>query len=778
QQIMEHEEKGEILQRFAANCRKLQIDSDIWENATTTFHKLNADGALSNDADDWLCCAVYSELQQTKMKDMRQQDDNKKCNKDNNELDKPRYNSWNMSLTRVLRCFGMNIRKFLKRMEHWNWMAQNSAMFQQEINELHRRLGITLLLLQHYKRIFKQLYVLPESPESRVHYQMVYEFGWLLFLVVRNELPPFATNNLINGCQVLVCALELVYVNALEVRNSDIINSEFLGVPAKWHSNDFDNDSLNKFSAMDAICQLLPELPQKGACIMKNAFFHKAVMSLFMDQRLLGNDRCLRELIKDGLLEINLCSMNRSYAQHVCDISEIDERVLLKHKEISKPLNRQINGNGIEENEHETENESLSQLLALDLPHSLPIFISKLLSQHELDLLLNALSDMCHTFERAAKLDEQTTEVRFQLTSGLYYMLLEQITGAELRRKPSIQIGAMLQSSFNATLIACCLQLVLHVFAMPADNSLQFPWLLDCFGIDAFEFQKIIELFVRHATGLVPRDLIKHLRQVEAECLSSLIWRKQSTLWRLQAEHSLPSFKSVQRSAGGQENASVSSSVVICLRKFYQLAQQRLTYFCKGLSLLGNYSAIWHIVEHSIVAHGAALLQQRHLDQLLMCAIYLRVRKAHLRISFSDILEQYRRQPHARRAVYRAVYLADGAESTDIIGFYNRVYVGLMADYARQLHCEQFLEQRALQKLSNNTLRLTSNGLNTNIFVSPEALPRICMSDDCIASKESGNVASIPRQRYLKRAHSNHELSKPPLCKRPNILRRHTLSPA
>ncbi|XP_060645673.1 retinoblastoma family protein [Drosophila nasuta] len=775
---METEEKGVILQRFAANCRKLQIDSDIWENATTMFHKLNADGALSSDADDWLCCAVYSELQQAKMKDMRQEQDSKDNDVESHaeaEAEKaPRSQSWNMSLTKVLSCFGMNIGKFFKRMEHWNCMAKNSSVFQQEIIELNRRLGITLLLLQHYKRIFRQLYVQPEGPESRAHYQMIYEFGWLLFLVVRNELPPFATSNLIHGCQVLICALELVYVNALEVRNSDIINSDFRGLPAKWRNGYFDNDMLNKFSAIDAICQLLPELPQKGARIMKNAFFHKAMMSLFMDQRLLGNDRYMRELIKDGLLEINLCSLNRSYEQHVNDISEMDERVLLKHKETTKLNNGEDKCNG------GNDISNLSQLLSLELPKALPSCVSNFLKQDEIKLLHKTLRDMCHKLERAAQLTKQKAECRFQLASGLYYMLLEQIAEAELRRNPTFQIVTMLitaRSCFNASLIACCLQLVLHLFDDGDDTALQFPWLLDGFAIDAFDFQKIIELVVRHASDLLPRDLIKHLREVEDECLSSLIWRKKSPLWRLKGE--LPSYRSVQLSASnGQENAAIApSAVVICLRKFYMLAQQRLNYLCKGLSLLGSYSTIWHLVEHSIVAHGVVLLQERHLDQLLICAIYLCKRQSQQPISFSTILQQYRRQPHARSVFYRSVHLGDGDDPIDIIGFYNRVYVGLMAEYARKLHCEQPLEERALQNLSNNTvLRLRSNGNNTNVYVSREALPRICMSEDCGANNDNEKNLHINVNLNLKRAPSNLDLNTskpfPPSRKRPNILRR------
>ncbi|XP_034485080.1 retinoblastoma family protein [Drosophila innubila] len=790
--MMEREANGVILNRFVANCRALRIDTEIKQNAIKTFHSLNVDGVLSNDADDWLCCAVYSELQKNKMKDMRQDEEHSKT-KDLESWDKKaRFHSWNISVTEVLRIFKINIKKFLKRMEHWNWMAQNPDVFQQEICDLDRRLGITLLLAHHYKRIFNQLYVLPVSKESQSHYHMIYEFGWLLFLVIRNELPNFATTNIINGCQVLICAIELVFLNALEVHKSHIINTDFKGVPPKWCTSHFDTNRLDKYSAIEAICQLIPELPEKGVCIMKSSFFHEAVMGLFMDQRLLGNDRVKRELIKDGILEVNLTSLNRCYAIHVSDISEMDERVLLKY-DAQSPTNKARDtklSNGKEDTAFafadqlvdDTQRDNLRQLVWQELPKSLPVYISNVLGKSDSSLLQNSLRDMCLKFEVAANLNQDAAECRFKLVSGLYYMLLDKITEAELRRRPTIKLGQMLmqlQSTFNATLIACCLQLVLHIFETQ-ETSLQFPWLLDCFDIDAFEFQKILELVVRHESGLLTRDLIKHLREVEAQCITSLIWRKNSQLWRIYAGAGLPTYQSVQ-SSSGQENSKVTQgSIVICLRKFYHLANQRLSYLCKGLSLLARYTQIWHIVEHSIVVLGTELLQQRHLDQLLMCAVYLCARTARLRISFSDIIQQYRRQPLARSDIYRAVHLTDGQAATDIISFYNQVYVKRMADYARELQCEQFSDSnsdsiptssviRPLQNISNK-MCLKSNGHKTNVFVSPEAMPPICMYNRCKAKI----ITQLATPVNLKRAHSTNELGEPTSTKRPNILSRRT----
>lgn len=768
------EDNGTILNRYFECCGKLQIDPYIVHDALNTFHKVNADGVLYSEADNWLCCAIYSQLQKIKMKDMRRDGSNPKTEGDAWEK-KSRINSWNISLTKLLHSFGINIKKFLKRMEHWNWMAQNSKVFQQEISDLDRRLGITLLVLQHYKRIFKQLYVMPESTESRSHYQMIYEFGWLLFLVIRNELPSFATTNLINGCQLLLCVQELVYVNALEVQNSDIINLEFAGVPAKWSSQNFNMDKLSKYSALEAICQLLPELPQKGVDIMKHAFFDKAVMGLFMDQRLLGNDRFKRELVKDGILEVNLSSLNRSYALHVSDISEIDERVLLKYNAQSSaaPKANGINENGVSFKEisptmSATQRENLQSLIAQDLPETLPTYISKVLGKEDANVLQNSLSDMCLKFEQRTKLNTETSECRCKLVRGLYYQLLDNIMSAELRRRPTIKVSHVLmqlQCTFNATLIACCLELVLQIYVEDGDSAFKFPWILECFNIDPYEFQKILELIVRNENGLLTRDFIKHLQEIEAHCLSSLIWQKDSQLWK---RGTLPSCQDVQ------ENSSTpGGSSIICLRKFYHLANQRLTYLCKGLLLLSKYTQIWHILEHSIVVYGAELLQQRHLDQLLMCAIYLFARSSRIRITFSDIIQQYRRQPYARSTIYRAVYAADGQAETDIITFYNRVYVRRMAEYARDLRCKQSLSvNRPLQELSNNinscNIRSKSYGTNTKVFVSPEAMPHICTAEECKAKL----ITKLATPQNLKRTHSNNELGKS--NKRPNILRRRT----
>ncbi|EDV94948.1 GH23495 [Drosophila grimshawi] len=761
-----------ILQHFVANCQKLEIETIIWQNAIKTFHKLNSDGYLTSEAKDWLCCAIYCELQQAKIKNTRQEAEAG----DDPASKKVNGNSWNISLTKLLRRMGINIMRFLKRMEHWIYLAQSSAISQKEIVDIKRHLGINRLLLQHYKHLFRKLYVLPPATEteSRSHYQMVYEFGWLLFLAARNDLPVVVSSCLVTGCQVLVCALELVYVNALEVPSSDIINAEFKGLPTNWSCGDFDIDLLRNYSALEAICELIPELSSKSVSMMRK-IFHKAVMSMFMDQRLLGNDRSLRHLIKDGILEVNLASLNSSYAQHVSDITEIDERILLTHFIAETPSKAQLTGKQLPRNGADlypyaqlslssSQRDNLLKLLTGELLPSMPVHISNELDQHESNVLETILLDMCNKFESAVHFKGEAMECCLHLGKGLYYTLLGKILAAELQRRPTLKVGQFLmqKNRFNATLIACCLQLMLHILG----STLQLQWLLQLFAINAYEFHKIIELVVTHGRHLLTRNLAKHLGDLEVRCLDSLIWQRNSPLWLIYGN--LPRYQHVQLSV---------SSASICLRKFYYLANQRLVQLCKGLCMLEEYPQIWHIVEHSISVHGAELLLERHLDQLLLCAVHLCMRKLCLRSSFSDIIFQYRYQPHAQSAVYREVYMSPGQPTTDIISFYNRCYVPRMLDYAQSLHCKQFAKDAPkrplLEQLSNNGHgeHIMSNGLNMNVFLTPEPMPTICKAADC----QFMSKAETPL--YLKRARSSDELIKSLSLgsgKRPNIHKQRT----
>lgn len=92
---------------------------------------------------------------------------------------------------------------------------------------------------------------------------------------------------------------------------------------------------------------------------------------------------------------------------------------------------------------------------------------------------------------------------------------------------------------------------------------------------------------------------------------------------------------------------------------------------------------IWTTFEYSILQH-IDLMQDRHLDQLLMCSIYIFARVRNLPIQFKDIMTEYRTQPQAESHVYREV-LGTENNRCDIIDFYNRIYVQAMQEFVLRL---------------------------------------------------------------------------------------------
>lgn len=105
-----------------------------------------------------------------------------------------------------------------------------------------------------------------------------------------------------------------------------------------------------------------------------------------------------------------------------------------------------------------------------------------------------------------------------------------------------------------------------------------------------------------------------------------------------------------------------------------------MLHLCRELGLTDEelLKKIWTIFEHSIIVE-TELMRDRHLDQILMCAIYVFNRVTKLEKTFTDIMKFYRTQPQSDSHVYRSVLISrrnsnshSGPESRT--GMYNFMY--------------------------------------------------------------------------------------------------------
>ncbi|XP_049877325.1 retinoblastoma-like protein 1 [Pectinophora gossypiella] len=136
-----------------------------------------------------------------------------------------------------------------------------------------------------------------------------------------------------------------------------------------------------------------------------------------------------------------------------------------------------------------------------------------------------------------------------------------------------------------------------------------------------------------------------------------------------------------------------NNSLILFFRKFYSLAVVRMNDLCTRLRLTDEElkRKIWTCLEHSIM-NQTQLMKDRHLDQILMCAVYV-ICKVSTNASnpvertFAEIMRCYRQRPLADNHVYRSVLIKQSAgdsspERGDLINFYNKVYVQCMQNFA------------------------------------------------------------------------------------------------
>ncbi|XP_016767855.1 retinoblastoma-like protein 1 isoform X4 [Apis mellifera] len=131
----------------------------------------------------------------------------------------------------------------------------------------------------------------------------------------------------------------------------------------------------------------------------------------------------------------------------------------------------------------------------------------------------------------------------------------------------------------------------------------------------------------------------------------------------------VPRSSSVQTTAAPIQTVTINresakpkrtGSVALFFRKFYNLASVRMLDLCGSLEIMDIdlKKKIWTIFEYSI-KERTELMKDRHLDQILMCAIYVICKLVKMeKNSFTEIMRCYRLQPQAESHIYRSVLIA------------------------------------------------------------------------------------------------------------------------
>ncbi|GFN93077.1 retinoblastoma-associated protein [Plakobranchus ocellatus] len=137
--------------------------------------------------------------------------------------------------------------------------------------------------------------------------------------------------------------------------------------------------------------------------------------------------------------------------------------------------------------------------------------------------------------------DSAIAEQRFVLSLKIYYTVLEALLTNESDRLSGQMLSNLLnKDDFHKSLLVCSLEVVLTTYGQRCNrnncevslesSSFSFPWLLGVFSLQAYDFYKAIESFVR-AEPKLPADVVKHLHLVEIRILEQDAWKEGSPVF-------------------------------------------------------------------------------------------------------------------------------------------------------------------------------------------------------------------------------------------------------
>lgn len=292
------------------------------------------------DQAHWLCCTLYIACRSTKTPTVAGGPDaivEGNC----------------VSLTHLLRSCKINFLEFFNKMQQWMDMANLGGTFRTRIDRLKRKLCVSLLVYEKYQAIFKDLFVGLQLDEQRMHKKTVamtpcsphklYEFCWYLFLCAKAECAENSVD-LVTTFHMLLCCVDLVFVNVLTEKRKDLVNPKLAADP-KWTAGELllkqqkqDNGRPQQRKAA-AICTI-PLLCQKydGTVIdamVTKEYTWKAIIQRYMADNVLRCDDQYMGMLSVENFEPNLSALKNQYKSFFLSVGEIDEGILLTQIENS-----------------------------------------------------------------------------------------------------------------------------------------------------------------------------------------------------------------------------------------------------------------------------------------------------------------------------------------------------------------------------------------------------------------------------------------------------------
>nr|XP_057943789.1 retinoblastoma-associated protein [Doryrhamphus excisus] len=314
-----------------------------------------------------------------------------------------------------------------------------------------------------------------------------------------------------------------------------------------------------------------------------------------------------------------------------------------------------------------------------------------------------------------------------------------------------------------------------------AETDMCFPWILDVLNLTAFDFYKVIESFIK-ADPTLSKDTVKHLETCENLIMERIAWRTGSPLFELlKQEHEGGSMEQAETTASfnqplqhnhtaadlylspvrpglrilppdspanpGSQTAPPpsnqpgpqpagqniqhprSNSLSLFYKKLYRLAYIRLKMLCSYL--LSSHPElepiIWTLFQHTL-QQEYELMRDRHLDQLMMSAMYAICKVKSVDLRFKTIVSSYKNMPNTSQETFKHVLITEGHYDS-IIVFYNQVFMQRLKTNILQYASQRPPTLSPIPQIPRSPYKFPSSPLrvpgSNNVYISPMKSPRM-----------------------------------------------------
>ncbi|XP_066502305.1 retinoblastoma-associated protein [Hoplias malabaricus] len=363
---------------------------------------------------------------------------------------------------------------------------------------------------------------------------------------------------------------------------------------------------------------------------------------------------------------------------------------------------------------------------------------------------------------------------RFTLGVQLYYKVMESMLKSEEKRLSVQNFSKLLNNAtFHTSLLACALEVVMATYVGTSlknvnengnETDLCFPWILEVFQLYAFDFYKVIESFIK-AEPTLKHDMIEHLGRCEQQIMESLAWKADSPLFELlrqsreegpgeQAEppatlnqpllhnHTaadlyLSPLRPSRRATAAETDTSAvpssqlpvpgtrqhrSNSLSLFYKKLYRMAYLRLKMLFSHL--LSSHPElehiIWTLLQHTL-QNEYELMKDRHLDQLMMSAMYAICKVKNVDLRFKTIVTAYKELPNTNQETFKRVLIREG-QYDSIIVFYNLVFMQELKTNILQYYSSRPPPLSPIPHIPRSPYKYCSSPLRVpggNVYISP-----------------------------------------------------------